>query len=292
MVIGGRNPLDKEKWSTFEPILSQLPLAPFEEQEAKDYLALKGIKAPALVESILSISGRLPVFLSALSEIDNTDPKALADPTEEVVARFLKYIQDPIKRKLALHAALPNTINQDTIECLLPEAEQTKAHDYFEWLKKRPFAERRGGYWTYHPIVKEMMIRHLKELSEKQWDQLHQTLAEWYANKAQKFQITKDRATWFEDEDWKQLLLEKYFHLLCNNYKKHLPKVIQDFVYLVLIFDWTSALSLAQLLARVEQIHTIKKPWNVTLVRGVEELLKKKEQEKEVIRLMFERINN
>ncbi len=122
--ISGRNPLNVDQWKDLSAIMHTIELEPFTDDEANEYLKQKGIANPDTIRSILSISGNLPVYLSLLTEGDPSNPGDICDPKDKVVERFLKHISDPLKRNLALSASIPNYIDQDVIECLLPEKEK------------------------------------------------------------------------------------------------------------------------------------------------------------------------
>ena len=156
LIIGGRDILDPARWNTLREYTAKIPLEPFTKEEAKNYLAQRGITAPLAIENILSISGHLPVYLSLLAENDPASPDDISDPNEKIVERFLKHIKDPIQRKLALEASLPQKLDKDIIACLLPTDADTTA--LFDWLKSRPFVEKRGGHWAYHPIVRDTCL--------------------------------------------------------------------------------------------------------------------------------------
>lgn len=120
-VIAGRERLDPNHWADYSNFLADIPLEPFTEPEAESYLEKKGVTGRAVVDSILGLSGRLPVLVATLAEAAKHASGTLTDPCATAVERFLKWIDEPISRDLALHAALPRRLNQDVIQCLLPE---------------------------------------------------------------------------------------------------------------------------------------------------------------------------
>ncbi|MGB5928999.1 MAG: tetratricopeptide repeat protein, partial [Cyclobacteriaceae bacterium] len=294
LVIGGRHFLDIERWQSFANIAHRMELDPFTEEEARSYLFQKGIKKEEIIQSIMDISGNLPVHLSLLVEGDVSDADNLSAPNEKVVAHFLKHLKNPVQRQLALHASLADSIDKDVVECLLPEEKGDELTDYFDWLKSRPFVQKRGGKWAYHPIVKDAMLRHLREVSEKDWDRLHQVLADYYKERAAKREVEGDRETWFEDDQWKELQFQRYFHLLCINYKKYIPDVIRDVALLLYNRMPSDIYQLSTVVYRTEEVLGIPSTWGQTLTLGMEELLNgdTNNQTNEQVPVMLENICN
>ncbi|MFK8103424.1 MAG: tetratricopeptide repeat protein [Saprospiraceae bacterium] len=277
LVISGRRAIDREAWSKFENYTSRISLKPFTSKEARNYLAQRGITEERAIEEILSISGALPIYLSLLAEGDSASPDEIADPNEKVVARFLKHIKDPIQKKLALSAALPRKINKDIITCLLPEASNVNADALFEWLRNRPFVQKRGGHWAYHPVVRDLMLQHQKELSEQDWENTHLVLANWYKARAKRLETTANREEYFSDEEWCLLQIEQHFHLLCHNYKQHLPAFINDFVTTIRIKKLNAANPLVFTLLEAEKKEK-NATWGKVLQKGVSAILAKMEE--------------
>ncbi len=270
LVIAGQSPLDSPQWGELEEEIEKLPLAPFSKEEATHYLQNNGFTDSAVIAAILTLSDCLPVYLALLAE---TDSGELGAPNEQVVERFLRHLTDPIERHLALQAALPNQLTQDVIERLLPEENKGQAKAYFEWLRKRPFVQKRGNHWTYHPVVKNLMRRHQREVSVKEWEHLHSSLATWYQQRAERLQTTDSREEWVRDKEWRDLRLEYHFHRLCEHYKQQLPAFIRDFVSIFWFSKFEDALPLSAMLEQVETLLQPEKGWAIVLSKGVYGLL-------------------
>ncbi|RLC83672.1 MAG: hypothetical protein DRI37_09960, partial [Chloroflexi bacterium] len=56
LVIAGRDGLDSNCWSPYEGVLVRFPLDPFTGEEARDYLARKGVTNEQVIDVILSLS--------------------------------------------------------------------------------------------------------------------------------------------------------------------------------------------------------------------------------------------
>lgn len=287
LVISGRSCLEANTWNHFANWTHKIPLNPFTKEEATKYLNQKNIHDDKLVESILSISGRLPIYLALLAEGQPRSFDELADPNEQIVARFLKHIEDPLKRFLVLQASLPSQLNQDIIECLLPKDEQINAKEDFEWLKKRPFVEKRGGSWSYHPIVRNIMLRYQKEISEKEWCHSHTNLVAWYQAKTQKLEVNADLNAWIKDINWCTSKAEEHFHLLCSDYKKNIPTVIRNIGNVIASSDFNKTLPFITSINQAEKVLNIQ-DWGVILEEGINSLILDKETG---ALLLFRKIN-
>jgi hypothetical protein len=154
VIIAGRQELDKNHWAPYEGLMIRFPLEPFTEEEAQQYLTRKGITNSRVIEVILRLSGRLPLLVATLAAESPNDPSQVGDPSGTAVERFLKWIDEPKRRQLALDAAIPRCLNRDVLAKLRGE---TEADDLFNWLKEMPFIEKRTEGWAYHEVVKTQM---------------------------------------------------------------------------------------------------------------------------------------
>ena len=251
--ISGQAELNPVYWNAYKENTVKIPLDPFTHEEAKIYLEKQGVTKPHLVDKILAISNCLPAYLTLLVKDDLSNPDDISDPNEKIVERFLRHIKEPMQRQLVLRAALPRKFNKDVIACLLPK--DADAMEMFSWLKSRPFVEKRGGYWTYHSVVKEIMLSHQKEISEVDWETTHINLSEWYQERATRLQTDSEQDKWYEDENWRLLMVENHFHLLCANYKNQIPRFMRDVVVLLYKGNYAHISPFANSLIEVEKIY-------------------------------------
>ena len=154
----------------------------------------------------------MPVLLATLAdEAPTTAVSDMADPSDTAVKRFLKWIKDPIKETLALEAAMPRQLNKDIIKRLLPESEKNRATELFDWLQDRPFVQKKGDIWRYHPIVRELMLRYQKQVSEEDWEKAHTSLATFYQERIDKMGLANSILQ-FKNERCMGYLLENSYH--------------------------------------------------------------------------------
>ncbi|AHM63350.1 hypothetical protein D770_25525 [Flammeovirgaceae bacterium 311] len=227
LVFSGREKLDTILWNENLEFMTFISLKPFTPAEAKEFLSNKGITDEHIINSIISVSGCLPIYLALLVEENPDQIDHVARPTEKVVERFLRYINNPVQRKLARLAALPRKLNVDVIKRLITPEEYREG--LFDWLKSRPFVQNRGGNWIYHPIVRHQMLVHNKEESIEIWEDRHYKLAAYNQELAQRIQHAEDKKN-FQDGEWRTLMLEHWYHRLCANYKRELPGFLQFFI--------------------------------------------------------------
>ena len=91
--IAGRDQLNPNNWSGYEPV--QFPVEPFTTEEATQFLQRKGVTNPQVVETVLDVSGRLPLLLAILAETASNDPNEVGEASGTAVERFLKWVDDP-----------------------------------------------------------------------------------------------------------------------------------------------------------------------------------------------------
>ncbi|GLW91265.1 ATP-binding protein [Actinokineospora globicatena] len=113
LTIAGQSPLDVNRWGEFLPVRADYPLEVFTEEEARQLLADRGVTKPAVVNTILELSGRLPVWVATLASTHPDEADAVGDPSGSAVERFLKWEPDPDRRTAALHGALPRRLDHD-----------------------------------------------------------------------------------------------------------------------------------------------------------------------------------
>lgn len=227
LVFGGREKLELVKWGEFSDFITNIPLLPFTPKDAREYLMKKGVQDEKVMESIISVSGCLPVYLALLVDENPNQIDHISRPTEKVVERFLRYINNPIQKKLARLAALPRKLNTDIVKRLLSAEEYVEG--LFDWLKTRPFVQNRGGHWSYHPVVRQQIILYNRRESLETWEHIHYQLAAYYQERAKRIE-GEDTEKNFADDEWRTLFLEHWYHRLCANYKKELPNYLDFFV--------------------------------------------------------------
>ncbi|MEL6130580.1 MAG: ATP-binding protein, partial [Cyanobacteria bacterium J06628_4] len=143
--IAGREQLSANSWSGYEPV--QFSLEPFSVEEAIQFLQRRGVTNAEVIETILDISGRLPLLLAILAESSPNEPTQVGEASGTAVERFLQWVDDPVKRQLALDAALPQRLNRDVVAQLV--IDQNDVDSLFSWLKRMPFIRERSDGWTY-----------------------------------------------------------------------------------------------------------------------------------------------
>jgi tetratricopeptide (TPR) repeat protein len=223
--ISGQKPLDPNLWGEYLSVIADIPLEPFSEAEARQFLGSKGITDEPTIQVILTLSGRLPLWLATLADARAQGSADLGDPSGEAVERFLKWEGDPARRETAMVAALPRALNQDVLAVIRPADE---ARELFGWLRGLPFVARRGELWVYHDVVRAAMLRLRRAEAPVEWraeqNILAQANARWASEAVEGTDITWANAGWV---DYKR---EEIYHLLCGAPEVNLPGALTSAV--------------------------------------------------------------
>jgi tetratricopeptide (TPR) repeat protein len=223
--ISGQKPLDPNLWGDYLPVIADVPLKPFSDAEACQFLASKNIHDESMIQVILTLSGRLPMWLATLAESRPTDAADIGDPAGDAVERFLKWEDDPAKRSIAMTAALPRVLNQDTLATIAPS---DKARELFGWLCGLPFVTRRAGSWAYHEVVRAAMLRLQLAQAPSEWRSNQVNLAQVNARWARDAAGGTDKA--WTNPNWIDHIREEIYHLLCADPINNLPKALASAV--------------------------------------------------------------
>jgi tetratricopeptide (TPR) repeat protein len=220
--IAGQLALADNRWSPLRSLIAAHPLEPFTEEEARDFLVQRGVTSEAVIEVILPLSGRVPMWLATLADSNPQDPGSIPDPSEGAVERFLKWEPDERRRTLARTAALPRRFNRDV---LLAVADRADVSELFGWLLHLPFVSRTTDYWRYHDAVRDPILRLARITSPQQWRDQHRVLADYFLQEQVITGLPADRR--WSDGAWQALALEECYHRLCAAPAAALPQALE-----------------------------------------------------------------
>lgn len=230
VVTAGRTPLDPVRWGGLADFVTDLPLAPFTETEARALMAAKGVTAEPVVEEVLRLTGGLPVLVSTLAESRPTDPDQVGDPSATAVERFLRWEENPARRAAALSCALPRWLDGDVFRAVAECPEEDPEH-VWAWLRGMPFvSDRDGERLRYHDVVRAPMLRAERRRSPRGWTQRQRGLAELFGGWRAETGAGRGTGELWADEAWRELRLEETYHLLCAGERDALPQALRDFV--------------------------------------------------------------
>ncbi|MEM7067064.1 MAG: tetratricopeptide repeat protein [Cyanobacteria bacterium P01_B01_bin.77] len=222
--IAGREQLSANSWSGYEPV--QFPLEPFSVEEATQFLQRRGVSNAEVIETILDISGQLPLLLAILAESSPNEPTQVGEASGTAVERFLQWVDDPVKRQLALDAALPQSLNRDVVAQLV--GDQDNVNELFSWLKGMPFVRERSDGWAYHDVVRPQMLRYQRRESGSRWAEKHQQLADYYQRCGKDLKL--DDKACYGDPIWQDYALKYLYHQLCSNPQEQLTAALNNFL--------------------------------------------------------------
>jgi tetratricopeptide (TPR) repeat protein len=229
VTIAGRHALDMSAWSGYTGVMASVPLVPFTEAEARQFLSGRGVTGERVIQVILKVSGRLPLLLAMLAENQPADPEKVGDPSGSAVERFLTWETDQTRRSLAVTAALPRVVNEDVLGVLASAGglDAGERGRLFGWLRSLPFVTADAGRCSYHEVVRTAMIRLERSQSPARWRERHQALAA--AHQTWASQVSAEDA--WADPRWRDLRLEAAYHLLCSDPSAELTGVLTGLAY-------------------------------------------------------------
>jgi tetratricopeptide (TPR) repeat protein len=225
VTIAGQHSLDPNLWGEYFPMIADLPLQPFSDTEARQFLANKNITDDPTIEVILSLSGCLPMWLETLAESRPAESADVGDPSGLAIDRFLRWEHDPARQNIAKAAALPRTLNEDVLAVVTPG---DQVHATFDWLCRLPFVSRQAGAWRYHEVVRSAMLRLQHDRAPSQWRTFHNALAQ--ANRQWADDVAGGPDAMWSNAEWVSYTREATYHLLCANPEGNLPAALTSVV--------------------------------------------------------------
>ncbi|HEX5734852.1 MAG TPA: hypothetical protein VF131_18620 [Blastocatellia bacterium] len=264
-VIAGRDELDKNRWSSTQDLIARVPLESFSEDEARLYLNRKDISDERVIEVILNLSDKLPILVAVLADESPDDPNRIGDPSGTAVDRFLKWVDEPERRQVALDAAIPRRLNRDILAVLVGEEHADK---FFTWLKDTPFVQRRTDGWFYHDVVRTQMVRHKHQESPQNWTELHERLARYYEGLKETLGLAEIKS--HKHPLWQLYTIESVYHRLCQAHHKYISLALSYFLEAA-IFDYSYVHRLVEAIKHAEREMEIAEgqQWGSRLEQGL-----------------------
>ncbi|MFC3495347.1 tetratricopeptide repeat protein [Glycomyces rhizosphaerae] len=253
--IGGQHPLSSSGWMPLRSLIATHPLEPFTEEEARDFLARRGVSEANVVKVILGLSGRIPMWMATLAEKNPQDPGSVLDPSEGAVQRFLKWEPDLERQNIAKTGALPRRFNRDILAAAV--GSEADVETLFGWLCLLPFVSRSSEHWRYHDAVRDPMVRLSRTTSPQQWRETNQRLADFFT--AERAALGLSEEDGWADAGWQNLLIEEHYHRLCAAPNKALAAALElaassTVEGISLARRWTAMLTSAGAAADSEQV--------------------------------------
>jgi tetratricopeptide (TPR) repeat protein len=222
-VLSGQGRLDAACWADSLDLVTEIPLEPFTEDEARALLAVHGVTDERVTNLVLRLSGRLPVLLDALARSRPQDVGAVSDPSDTAVERFLRWERDPAHRDTILACALPLQIDDDICRVLAPDA-----GDGLRRLHELPFLTGQPGTYRYHDVIRSSMLRLQRSRSPADWRRRHTELAMAFAARRREQEARLAPDGHWDDPVWRDHLLNHSYHLLCAQAPAALPEALHN----------------------------------------------------------------
>jgi tetratricopeptide (TPR) repeat protein len=205
-VISGQQRLGKD-WRRFQRAIRELELSVFEDDEAREYLDRFGITEDAHVAELLEQSSRLPVMLALLASGGASVGEAAGDAVE----RFLQAMTSE-QRDAALLASVPRVFEEDVLGVLL--GDQGRGRAAFDWLSRASFVRAGKRGWSYHEVVRPLMLKHLRRRSPARFAEAHSRLASHYETRCAALALPEGER--WADERLLGLQAERFYHQLSS----------------------------------------------------------------------------
>ena len=230
VVTAGQRAFDTARWGGFADFVTDVPLGPFTEAEARGLLADKGVVAEPVVEEVLRLTGGLPVLVSTLAEAAARRPGRRGRPERhgrrtlpEVGAGSgapggrprLRAAPAPGRGRLPGRRGLPGGRGRRAVRLAAVAA-----------VRQRP---RATGCSTTTSYARRC-CGCSGGSSPRGWAERHARLAETFGGWRDEAEAGLDAGELWADEAWRELRLAESYHLLCAGPRAALPVVLRDFV--------------------------------------------------------------
>lgn len=208
LVVAGRREFDASKWSPWLHSIQTISLHPFSDDEAVELMRRLGVTDATRIHDIIHLSNGLPLLISMLASAST--PVGVPVTSHIGVERFLQWTTDPVKRSIAITAAIPRHIDVDVLHALFGE----RASEAYEWLLTQQFVVPTSRGWEYHAVVRSQMLRFIRTSSMESWGQHQATLENYFRERQRAFHVQNgdlwqsERSMWFA--------VESVYHLLCH----------------------------------------------------------------------------
>ena len=100
-------PLDANIWGDYLGIRADIALGVFTDAEARELLSKHGVTNSNVIDLILGLTNRLPVWVASLAEKAPESVDEVSDPSDDAVERFLEWEPDERRQSAALLGAFP-----------------------------------------------------------------------------------------------------------------------------------------------------------------------------------------
>ncbi|XVU30143.1 tetratricopeptide repeat protein [Actinoplanes sp. CA-054009] len=208
LVIAGRHPLDANTWSELLDLVAPVPLNPFTDAESRQLLSAQGITDAHTIDTIIALSGGLPLLTDMLAKGRPVSSAEVGDPTGTAVERFLKWETDETRRDAALAGSLPRLIDEDLLTAATGASE---VPGLFGWLTDQAFVRLHTDRYRYHAVVRHPMVRWQRQRSPQRWREAHRRLAAVFRDRRTRI----DPQPKWSNAAWQENNVELTYHELC-----------------------------------------------------------------------------
>lgn len=211
IAIAGRDPLGG-RWSEWDSVMLNLELQRFTEQEAREYLVMRGVSDLAMIDELLVFTQRFPWALALVTDTPALRQMSAADLAaqrhtigDKLAERFVsQVIDEPEMRELVELCAVVRTFDYDVVRAMW---QRQDVEEPMRRLRHYSFVTvRQDGRWSLHQIVRGFLNQGLKRRSLSHWGELNQRAADFYATRTTQWPRYS--------EEWNWMTLEHLYHQL------------------------------------------------------------------------------
>ncbi|MET0389078.1 MAG: tetratricopeptide repeat protein [Polyangiales bacterium] len=218
-VLAGREPLEPS-WTQLASSICHVTLTPFDRELTRLYLANHGITDDALVSVIHDATRGLPLLVALLaaaepspdSRTGGSPPVITSDGSPTVIDRFLAWLRQPERGRVALLAAVPRRFTPRAVTAALGGDPGESA----AWLATQSFlrtAEGEDQGASYHETLRELLLQHLRLTTPAQLLEAHTRLIGDFEQAQLALQLPRSAA--YAQPAFRVYERERIFHVLC-----------------------------------------------------------------------------
>jgi tetratricopeptide (TPR) repeat protein len=231
-IAGREKPGQQWQWEALRDVTMLIPLDVLSVPEAEQFLNVYGVTDHQRRAEILASSRRLPVIMSWLAAPGGNQVDTSV-PAHSIVDHFLRWVDNPMLREVALVGALPRAFNADILTLLLDQRyRNVNEAQAFDWLLTMPFVTERSDGWYYHDVVRRMMIYYQRQRSPRSYREKQAALANYYNASHEEEAGAANDMPW-NNGQWRKHTLSYLYHLVLSNPSRYWLQAISIFAIAV-----------------------------------------------------------
>jgi len=204
LALAGESRLDIS-WEPFRPVTATLDLSPLSGNESQSYLLAQGISDAERISAIWTYAKGSPLWMRLLSTTQGVRVEEFA---VNVVDRYLKGLEMPWQRELALRCAAARRLDAYVVAALMEDGDPA----LFDWLIHSSLVVERSGDWVCHPALRGEIQEYARQHAPNVLQTAHANLKSFYSRDlADAADVSR-----YSDPHWRAAWLESLYHGLMS----------------------------------------------------------------------------